>query len=143
MSEKNKIKDQVANQKGSSGPAESKKSEGAGKRKFSVMKPFKDFMSGEFLRSGVVERNLPFLGFLTVLMLFYIGYQYYVDNSVRQQVREDKEYAELYSKLQSVKEEFNTYSLQSTVAEGTAEIGLYESIDPPIVIPVGKGEIKE
>jgi len=113
------------------------------KRKISIGKPIKDLVSGEFLGSRLVERNLPFLGYLTVLMLFYIGYQYYVDNSVREQSKQDKEYAELYSKLQSLTEEFNSYSLQTTVAEGTAAIGMFESVDPPIVIPFTKGEIKE
>lgn len=113
------------------------------KKKFSVGRPFKDVVSGEFLSKGFVERNLPFLGFLTLLMLVYIGYQYYVDNTIRQQAKEDKEHAELYSKLQSVKEEFNSYSLQSKVAEGTAAIGMYESVDPPTTILVEPGELKE
>ena len=119
------------------------KSNKSKRRKITIGKPIKDVVSGEFLSSRVVERNLPFLGFLTVLMLFHIGYQYYVDNSVREQTRQDKEYAELYSKLQSLTEEFNSYSLQTTVAEATAEIGMYESVDPPIVIPFAKGEIEE
>lgn len=122
---------------------ESKKGDASKKRKFSIIRPIKGFVSGDFLKSGYVERNLPFLGFLAALMLFYIGYQYYVDNTVRDQAREDRQQAELYSKLQSVKEEFNTHSLQSTVAEATAEIGMFESIDPPTVIAVGDSEISE
>ena len=113
------------------------------KRRFSIGKQLKDLVSGEFLSGGYIERNLPFLGFLTVIMLCYIGYQYYVDNTIRQQAKQDKEHAELYSKLQSVKEEFNSNSLQSIVAEGTAAIGMYESVDPPTAIPVEKDEIKE
>ncbi len=116
---------------------------GKKRKKLAVGAPFKAFVSGDFLGAGFVERNLPFLGFLTALMLVYIGYQYYVDNTIREQSKVDKTQAELYSKLQSVKEEFNTYSLQSKVAEGTAEIGMYESVDPPTVIPVEKGDLQE
>ena len=113
------------------------------KKKVSIGKPFKDVLSGEFLSKGFFERNLPFLGFLTVIMLAYISYGYYVDNTIRKQARADKEHAELYSRLQSVKEEFNTHSLQSKVAEGTAAIGMYEAVDPPTAIAVEQGEINE
>jgi len=140
MSKKKNIKEQKA--KGSDSK-ESKKDSASSKKKFSIVKPIKGFVSGDFLKSGYVERNLPFLGFLAALMLFYIGYQYYVDNTVREQAREDRQQAELYSKLQSVKEEFNTHSLQSTVADATAEIGMFESVDPPTVIAVGDSEISE
>lgn len=112
-------------------------------RNFSVVKPFRDVVSGDFLGKGVVERNLPFLGFVTALMLGYIGYQYYADNTVREQVKVEKESAELYSRLQSVKELFNEHSLQSKVAEGTKEIGMYESVDPPVAIKVENGSIEE
>ena len=110
-------------------------------RSFSFGRSVKDLVSGDFLSKGLVERNIPFLGFLTVLMLVYIGYQYYVDNNIRNQAALDKEHAELYSKLQSLTEEFNSYSLQTTVAEGTVEIGMFESVDPPTAIPYQKGQI--
>lgn len=112
-------------------------------RSFSFGKSVKDLVSGDFLSNGLVERNIPFLGFLTVLMLMYIGYQYYVDNNIRNQAALDREHAELYSKLQSLTEEFNSYSLQTTVAEGTAEIGMFESVDPPTAILYKKEQLKD
>ena len=44
------------------------------------MNPFKEIISGELLQRGRVMKNLPFLLYLTFLMLLYIGYGYYVDN---------------------------------------------------------------
>jgi hypothetical protein len=105
--------------------------------------PAKDVLSGDFLGRGSVFSNLGFLLYITVIMLFYIGYGYYVDNTLRRSVDEEKKGAELYSELQSVKERLNQLSLQSTVAESVREMGLFEAKDPPKVIEVEKGFFEE
>lgn len=103
--------------------------------------PTKDILSGDFLGKGSVLSNLGFLMYITFIMLLYIGYGYYVDNTLRRSTEEEKKGAELYSELQSVKERLNQLSLQSTVAEAVKEMGLYEATDPPKVIEVEKGFI--
>lgn len=96
-----------------------------------VKNPFKQIMSGELLQRGRIEKNLPFLLFLTLLMLVYIGYGYYVDNTYRKINALDKRSEELYSELQTALELYDQESLQSKIAEKTSKWGVYESKDPP------------
>ena len=96
-----------------------------------VKNPFKQIMSGELLQRGRIEKNLPFLLFLTLLMLVYIGYGYYVDNTYRRINALDKRSEELYSELQTALELYDQESLQSKIAEKTSKWGVYESKDPP------------
>ena len=93
--------------------------------------PFKQIMSGELLQRGKIEKNLPFLLFLTLLMLVYIGYGYYVDNTYRQINNLDKKAEQLYSELQTALELYDQESLQSKIVEKTSKWGVYESKDPP------------
>jgi|TARA_B110000438_G_scaffold254328_1_gene260485 hypothetical protein len=93
--------------------------------------PIKEIISGELLQRGRVMKNLPFLLYLTFLMLLYIAYGYYVDNSVRRINNLDEKGEELYSELQSVLELYDQESLQSKIAEKTSKWGVYESKDPP------------
>ena len=67
-------------------------------------------------------------------MLIYVAYGYHVDDTVREISIEKKRGDKLYSKLQSALEMYDTKSLQSKIAEEVVEWGMYESVDPPIVI---------
>ena len=98
------------------------------------MNPIKKIVSGELLQKGAVVNNLPFLMYVTFLMVLYVAYGYYVDNTVRMIAFEEKESEKLYSELQTVLELYDQESLQSKVAEETAKWGIYESKDPPVVI---------
>jgi len=99
-----------------------------------IVTPIKDVVSGEFLSNSGVVKNLPFLLFVTLLMILYIAYGYYVDGTVHQYSREEKKAEELYSELQSLMEVFDQESLQSKIADDVKPFGLYESKYPPKVI---------
>ena len=101
-----------------------------------LSKKLKHVFSGNVLVEGLEAGNLKFIFFITGLMIFYIGYGYYVDNTIKERAKQEEIGAELYSELQSAKELYNTKSLQSKVAEETESMGLYESIDPPVAIEV-------
>jgi hypothetical protein len=96
----------------------------------------KDVFSGNILIEGLEPSNLKFMFFITGLMVFYIGYGYNVDKTIKQKAKVEEEAAELHSELQSAKELYNQFSLQSKVAEELEVNGLKESIDPPIAIIV-------
>jgi hypothetical protein len=96
----------------------------------------KDVFSGNILIEGLEPSNLKFMFFITGLMVFYIGYGYNVDKTIKQKAKVEEEAAELHSELQSAKELYNQFSLQSKVAEELEANGLKESIDPPIAIIV-------
>lgn len=98
----------------------------------------KDVFSGNILVEGLEPSNLKFIFFITGMMVFYIGYGYYVDKTIKQKAQAEEVGAELYSELQSAKELYNQHSLQSKVAEELQSVGLYESVDPPKAIVIKK-----
>ncbi|CAG5085708.1 FtsL-like putative cell division protein [Parvicella tangerina] len=94
----------------------------------------KGLVSGELLQDGKVLKNLPFLSYVAFLMILYIAYGYYADNTIRSLSSEEKRSDELYSELQSLMEVYNQKSLQSAVAEKLEGKKIYEAKDPPRVI---------
>ena len=117
----------------SKGKGNSKEDMGKKKR---VSLPLKGFVSGDMFSKGVVTKNLSFLLFIALLMLLYIGYGYYVDNTVRKVVREERIGGDLYSELQSLMEVYDQESLRSKVANEVAVSSLFETKDPPRVVLV-------
>lgn len=103
-----------------------------------LSKQLKNIFSGNVLVEGLEASNLKFMFFITGLMIFYIGYGYFVDNTIKERSNQEEIGAELYSELQSAKELYNKKSLQSKVAEEMEEAGLFESIDPPTAINISK-----
>ena len=99
-----------------------------------LSKQLKNVFSGNVLVEGLEANNLRFMFFITGLMIFYIGYGYYVDSTIKERSKQEEIGSELYSELQSAKELYNKKSLQSKVAEEMEEAGLFESIDPPTAI---------
>ena len=102
------------------------------------MTVLKNIFSGDLFKKGLVIKNVPFLSYVTFLMLLYVAYGYHVDNTILSISKESKKGEKLYSELQSELEMYDKESLQSKVVEETAKWGLYESIDPPIEIKPNK-----
>ena len=98
------------------------------------MSVFKEIFSGDLFKKGIVINNTPFLAYITFLMVVYVAYGYHVDGVVMTISKESKKAEELYSQRQSVLELYDKESLQSKVVKETEKWGLYESIDPPLVI---------
>lgn len=98
----------------------------------------KGLVSGELLQSGNVLKNLPFLAYMALLMIAYIAYGYYANNTIRALSHEEKRSDKLYSELQSLMEVYNQKSLQSAVAEKLENKSIYEAKDPPRVIWLGE-----
>ena len=105
-------------------------------KKKRVSLPLKGLVSGDMFSKGVVTKNLSFLLFVALLMLLYTGYGYYVDNTVRKVVREERIEGDLYSELQSLMEVYDQESLRSKVANDVAVSSLFETKDPPRVVLV-------
>ena len=98
------------------------------------MSVFKEIFSGDLFKKGIVINNTPFLAYITFLMVVYVAYGYHVDGVVMTISKESKKAEELYSQRQSALELYDKESLQSKVVKETEKWGLYESIDPPLVI---------
>ena len=98
------------------------------------MSVFKEIFSGDLFKKGIVINNTPFLAYITFLMVVYVAYGYHVDGVVMTISKESKKAEELYSQRQSALELYDKESLQSKVVKETEKWGLYESVDPPLVI---------
>ena len=98
------------------------------------MSVFREIFSGDLFKKGIVIKNTPFLAYITFLMVVYVAYGYHVDGVVMTISKESKKAEELYSQRQSALELYDKESLQSKVVKETEKWGLYESIDPPLVI---------
>ena len=98
------------------------------------MSVFKEIFSGDLFKKGIVINNTPFLAYITFLMVVYVAYGYHVDGVVMTISKESKKAEELYSQRQTALELYDKESLQSKVVKETEKWGLYESIDPPLVI---------
>ena len=68
------------------------------------MSVFKKIFSGDLFQKGIVLNNIPFLSYITFLMLVYVAYGYHVDNTVLSISKANKEGEKLYSELQSALE---------------------------------------
>ena len=98
------------------------------------MTVFKDIFSGDLFKKGLVINNTPYLAYITFLMILYVAYGYHVDSVVMRISKESKKGEKLYSERQSAIELYDKESWQSKVVKETEKWGLYESIDPPLVI---------
>ena len=98
------------------------------------MTVFKELFSGELFKKGMVINNTPFLVYVTFLMVIYVAYGYHVDGVVLEISKKSKAGEKLYSELQSALELYDKESLQSKVVKETEKWGLYESVDPPLII---------
>ena len=98
------------------------------------MTVFKEIFSGDLFKKGMVINNTPFLVYITFLMVLYVAYGYHVDGVVLEISKKSKTGEMLYSELQSALELYDKESLQSKVVKETEKWGLYESVDPPLII---------
>ncbi|MBS1944802.1 MAG: hypothetical protein JST98_06260, partial [Bacteroidetes bacterium] len=99
-------------------------------------------LNGTFLTREKVVGNMPFLLFIAGLMLFYIGYGYWTERTVRDLDRTSSELKEMRSEYITVRSQLERSERQSQVAEDIGDIGLRESRVPPLRINVDHKELK-
>jgi len=122
---------------------EKKVSKKATRKPSRVTKSFVDVLNGNMLTRDYVVSNLPFICFLTFLMLAYIGMGYYADRNARKIEEIENTLVELNSEHISLKTELNMISNPAQIADSTKSMGLVESRDfPPRIIKV-KPEVLE
>lgn len=123
------IENEIQQEENFTEPVSEKKSD-----KKKSARSFKNVVSGDFLMDGIIQKNLPFILYVAFLMLIYVAYGYYANNTLRSLAKEEVRSEELYSKLQSMMEVFDKESLQSRIADRVQVMNLVESKDPPRVI---------
>ncbi|HEY9562089.1 MAG TPA: FtsL-like putative cell division protein [Anseongella sp.] len=92
--------------------------------------------SGEWISRERALEILPFLLFLALLALIYISDRHYAEDVARDINKGATELKELRWEYITAKAELMHLSQQSQVAERAAELGLQESVIPPVKIKV-------
>ena len=101
-----------------------------------------DVFDGSLLTRNTVVRQLPFVLFITFLIILYIGNRYHAEKVIRETMQLQTEVRELRARAISTASELEFISRQSEVAKliNKRSMGLQEAVDPPIKITVKKGK---
>lgn len=90
---------------------------------------------GIFNRNQVVNM-MPFILFLSVLILFYIGNSYYAERTIREINKVKNEVKEKHAEFISTSSELSFRTIQSEVAKAIAPLDIKESREPQKKITV-------
>ncbi|MGF1585138.1 MAG: FtsL-like putative cell division protein [Bacteroidales bacterium] len=98
----------------------------------------KDFIDGSVLTRDFVVRQLPFIIFLAILAILYIGNRYHSEKLVRRTSELQNELKELRAEAITVSAELMHMSRQSEVLKllRRNNLDLVESLEPPRKIVV-------
>ena len=107
------------------------------KSKRSIARGFLGILNGDFLTKENALQRLPYLLFLALLVIGYIGNIHYAESTVREADALTKELKELRSEYITTKFELMFKSRQSEVAKSVAHMGLEEPVTPPKKIAIG------
>ena len=83
---------------------------------------------------GLPVKFFPYVLFLFLLALIYIGNGHYAEKSIRKINRLEIEVEDLRADYTTLKAEYMLMGKQSEIAEKSGEIGLNESMEPPYKI---------
>jgi len=89
---------------------------------------------------GLPVKYLPYILFITVVGIFYIGNSHYAEKNVRKIDKLKKEVEDLRADYTTLKADYMYASKQSEVAKKIAKKGITESLRPPEKIKVTAGE---
>ena len=100
----------------------------------------REILDGSVLTREKVVRQLPFVLFITFLLILYIGNRYQTEKVIRQTLMLQTQLKELRAESISMASELENLSRQSQVSRLVEQksLGLVESQDPPVKLTVKK-----
>lgn len=100
----------------------------------------KGFMSGNFLGGEGFLKQLPFIGYLALLGVFYISIHFYAEKVLRETQQLEKELHEMRAESITRASDLMTKSKQSEVLNLVKQynLGLEEAVTPPQQIIVDR-----
>lgn len=125
-------------------PKESDVKTGGKKRRSSnIGLLIRDLLSGEFLTQEGVTRNIPYLGFVSLLFLLYIGMGYQFERIEREKLNARRKIEELNAEFKTLQADFEIRRHQSRLEEDMAERGLVQPKTPPRLLQVTTADWKD
>jgi|PlaIllAssembly_1097288.scaffolds.fasta_scaffold760932_2 hypothetical protein len=104
------------------------------KRRNRVSEFFHNIIIGEFFVRESFFRNIPYLGYLTILAIIYISNSYYAEKTFRKIEATKKELKELQFQYISSRSELMFHSKLTEIAKRVSSTGLQETTTPPYKI---------
>ena len=95
---------------------------------------FHNIIIGEFFVRDSFFRNIPYIGYLTVLAIIYISNNYYAEKTFRKIEKTQKELKELRFQYISTRSDLMFHSKQTEIAKRVIQAGLQETTIPPYKI---------
>ncbi|MEN8248166.1 MAG: FtsL-like putative cell division protein [Bacteroidota bacterium] len=86
---------------------------------------------GNLFENGLPIKYLPNIGFVTMLIIIYIGYNHNAEKTNREINKLEREVENLRADYTTLKSDYMYSRLQSEVAKRVADMGLVESKVPP------------
>ncbi len=102
--------------------------------KGSLVRTFIGLLNGNFLTRENAGQRIPYLLFMVLLIILYIGNTHYAEKTVRETAKITKELKELRAEYITTKFELMFKSRQSEVAKAVMGLGLKEPVTPPVKI---------
>jgi hypothetical protein len=108
------------------------------KQNDSRKRSIRDLINGSLLTKEAVIRQLPYIIFLTLIALIYIGNRYHAEKVIRKTVKLQSEVRELRAEAITTSAELMFISKQSEVSKlvKRRNLELEELVEPPKIIEV-------
>ncbi len=104
------------------------------KKQKKVTKSIHDILGGDYLSKDLVVRNMPFLFYLALLAVVYIGNTYYAEKTFKKIERTKNDLKELRYQYLATKSTLMYYCRQSEISRRASKYGIKESLIPPYKI---------
>ena len=108
-----------------------------------MTKGLHDVIGGDLLSNRAVLSNLPYLVFLAILALFYIGNTYYSEKTFKQIEKITNELKELRYQSITAKSKVLGLCKQTEIAKKVERMGITGTISPPYKIFYSKAILKK
>jgi hypothetical protein len=123
------------NQRVAPAPAQAAATKKRGKvKKFNILKPLRDSLSGEWLGTWNKRGHLPFFAFLALLFVAYISLVYRYESNERAKRDATRELLDLSNTHKSLLSEFETQLQRSKLDDEMADVGLVQPASPPQIL---------
>lgn len=113
-----------------------KKSRKKSKRGTFDVKVLAQIMNGDILTKENIVSHIPFIGYICLVIVMYIGYGYHTQNIAQKIILLEKEIGELNSEEVTLSTDFNRLTRRAEIEKLVEDKGLHESVDPPKKIEV-------